>query len=141
MEFTTEQKRIVVSSIRKLDALQGDYDKCFEVYDSAKVKVGFAIFASGMLFLGVLSGNYEIQECIGTLGVGSLPIIFISAIIYFLNARKQYNNQITKRIKIEKSLFDLGVSYRPMGKYYKEPCLIVIDTREEVDVNSLIKGM
>jgi len=130
-----------LSIIRALNALQGDYDKPFKVYDSAKLKAGFAIFASGMLFLGVLSGNYEIQESIGTLGVGSLPIIFIGAVIYFLNARKQYNNQITKRIKIEKPLFDLGVSYHPMGKHYKESCLIIIDTREEVDINSLIKGM
>ena len=141
MEFTTEQKRIVVSSIRKLDALQSDYDKCFKVYDSAKVKAGFAVFASGMLFIGVISGNYEIQKSIGTLGVGLLPIIFIGAVIYFLNVRNQYNNQIIKRIKIEKSLFDLGMSYRPMGKYCKEPCLIVIDTREEVYVNNLIKDM
>ncbi|GDY25205.1 hypothetical protein AHAT_10950 [Agarivorans sp. Toyoura001] len=69
MDLNEDQKKIVASAIRKLDRLQPEYDKSFEAYDSAKVKCGFAAFVSGILFIGVLSGNYEIQESIGTLGV------------------------------------------------------------------------
>lgn len=138
MDLTEEQKKKVAVSIKALDRIQSDYENSFESYESAKVKGGFAAFISGMLFLGFVSGNYEIQQSIGTLGVGSLPIIFIGALVYFFNARNKYHGKISEHLKADQPLFDLGLSYTPVGRYFSEPSLNVIKTGEELNINDFV---
>ncbi len=135
MDFTDEQQKQIALSIRTLDRLQSDYDKSFETYDSAKVKGGFAAFISGILLLGVFTGNHEVQESIGTLGAGILPLVFIGAIIYFISARKKYHQKITEHLEAEQPLFDLGLSYTPIGRHFSERRLVVLKTREELNVS------
>jgi hypothetical protein len=94
-----------------------------------------------MLFLGVISGNYEIKESIGSLGVGSLPIVFIGAIIYFHSSRKKHDQIITKYIEAIQPLFDLGLSYTPKSKDCSNRRLIILKTGEELNINDFENSM
>ena len=136
--ISEEEKKSIAAAIRTLDRIQPEFDKVFDTYDSAKVKCGLAAFVSGMAFLGVLSGNHEIQESIGTLGVGALPLIFMGSAIYFFQTRKMYHQKISEHNKAKKPLMDLGLSYTPIGRHFTQNRLIVLDSRQELDTDDFL---
>ncbi|ELC9557972.1 hypothetical protein RJY19_004730 [Vibrio alginolyticus] len=137
MEFSKSQEKTIIRSINKLNELKPICDVKFNEYQSVKFKGGLAIWIGFFVMLGVLSGNSEVKDAIGTLGVGVSPFLLIGGIIYIFDARKKYHKAISDCIEHEKPLLDLGLGYSPVSSYSTEPRLIVIDTREEIDIKLL----
>jgi hypothetical protein len=138
MEFSDKQKEDIAFAIRRLDSLQPSYDEAFDSFEKGKVKFGLSLFASSSLFVTVLFGNQELERGIGMLGVAALPIIAFISVYCIYSLRKKYHNIITEQLNLKQLLFDIGLSYNPTSRLIKKRWLIVLETKEELDINEFI---
>ena len=79
MEFSKSQEKTIIRSTNKLNELKPICDVKFSEYQSGKFKGRLAILIGFFVMLGVLSGNSEVKDAFGTLGVGVSPFCLLVA--------------------------------------------------------------
>lgn len=141
MVFDEEQRKTIAYSIRRLDALQPALDEAYDRYETSKSKFYWSLYICGGLITMLVFESFDLQAAIGILGVIALPLIITFFGVSFFNARKEYHQKISEKWTTEQPLRDLGLSYTPISEHFSQPTLIVLDSREELDIKEFSKCM
>lgn len=136
MRYSEDEINDILLIVSRLDYIEPFKQKAFDEYARAK-RMGYSsMFVSSMILLGVFSGNYEIKEAIGTLGVGIMPFLFIGGLLFLSSKRKVYGRFVSQSVEEDLSLRKYDLSYLS-GRAGRSSTLYFLSSDEEVTLEQL----